>query len=371
MPIKCLFILFLLHTSMWAGYGYFGTLRFPAATVSGTYTNITLVFNANDSKLATTVNGGVIQNTTVRTGVTVPTDFSLTSDTTCNTITGYSWGIESYSQTTGKIIGWVNIPILTNTSNLSITVCAGNVAITTYQGGTAGTEFDSFTKGIWHVPDGTTLNYSDFSSNSTTTTNTNTTASTGQIGGAALFNGLTSFLGTGVTSTLQPTTSITVSAWVNPISVSATARIVDSTNTPTFTGYGLSPNSTGLPRMIVGDGSTLHIATSSSAIPINTWSYIIGTWDGTTVSIYINGVLKGTTTSSSISYLNVTGFQIGAALGGTVPFNGSIDEIKIASTSRTTGWLIAEYNNQSNPPTLSPLCVVGANCPTTSNVFTF
>lgn len=132
--MKTVIITLLLACPLFAGYGAKATVTFSAASGSTTDTNITLYFTANDTKLKTVANGGLIQNTVTRNAITVPADFILTNDTSCATQTGsYQWGFKTYSATAGTMTGRVKIPSLTISASIAPTVCIGNSAVSTYQ----------------------------------------------------------------------------------------------------------------------------------------------------------------------------------------------------------------------------------------------
>jgi hypothetical protein len=75
---------------------------------------------------------------------------------------------------------------------------------------------------------------------------------------------------------------------------------------------------------------------SSVPMPIQKWSYIAGSYDGTTIRLYLNGVCVASsayTGNGSSSYE----LGIGNASAGShnVPFIGTIDEVRISATVRT------------------------------------
>jgi len=73
--------------------------------------------------------------------------------------------------------------------------------------------------------------------------------------------------------------------------------------------------------------------TSSGTISENTWTHVATVYDGTNITIYINGISSGTLASG-----NVTGsyntFYIGNTGGGSY-FTGSMDEVRIWDDART------------------------------------
>ncbi|MCK5331881.1 MAG: choice-of-anchor D domain-containing protein, partial [Candidatus Marinimicrobia bacterium] len=139
---------------------------------------------------------------------------------------------------------------------------------------------------------------------------------------------------------LEPSNEITVEAWIR-ITGSASEihaiiakrvwesdcrgyllRIKGSDNTPGFTLYG----GEGYNRMLCSAGPILD----------NEWYHIVGTYDGTNIKIYVNGVESNTEPFSSFNPISSSSLYIGfdIANGGSY-FNGNIDEVRIWNIART------------------------------------
>ena len=84
--------------------------------------------------------------------------------------------------------------------------------------------------------------------------------------------------------------------------------------------------------------------------PPGQWYYVAGTFDGSTVKIYVNGVLSASTATNNImavsgpdpawlAYDPYTTYYVSAALA----------EVHLASIARSADWIQTEYNNQSTP----------------------
>lgn len=84
---------------------------------------------------------------------------------------------------------------------------------------------------------------------------------------------------------------------------------------------------------IIGFGNDLY---TGYAVNDNTWHHIAVTHDGATTTVYVDGIIRGT---KSTTY-NTTGtdFQIGASFRGGVwkfHYNGNIDEVRVWNVART------------------------------------
>lgn len=77
----------------------------------------------------------------------------------------------------------------------------------------------------------------------------------------------------------------------------------------------------------IANGSNRAYVTTTSALPLNTWTHVAGTYDGTNLKIYINGVLNNTAASTlSINYAGT--FNIGGWSGANYPFNGKLNDVR-------------------------------------------
>ena len=79
---------------------------------------------------------------------------------------------------------------------------------------------------------------------------------------------------------------------------------------------------------------------------LETWFHVAGTYDNSTISLYINGVLDNSTSVSG-SFISNETLRIGAenpnGRAALYYFNGTIDEVKIWNVSLTAGEVAAEY----------------------------
>ena len=87
--------------------------------------------------------------------------------------------------------------------------------------------------------------------------------------------------------------------------------------------------------------------TFSGVVPSqNVWYNIVGTYDGSNVKIYIDGVLKGTLSASGNINSNTEPLMLGdAGYGGYSQFlNGNLDEVSIYSRGLTQSEVTSIYN---------------------------
>jgi len=145
------------------------------------------------------------------------------------------------------------------------------------------------------------------------------------VGNNALsFDGTDDYVDLG--NTLNNATQLSFETWINIPSVGVWKSIISKKN---VIFLGISP--TGNIHFNTGSGSAWNTGiTSTLAIPINTWTLVSVTWDGSSQKIYINGVLDKTTTNTWTYGNNADPLVLGAELvDATHYFIGSMDEFRI------------------------------------------
>ena len=150
--------------------------------------------------------------------------------------------------------------------------------------------------GAWAFDDGAGTSVADSSGKGNTGTAAGTTWAAGKYGGALTFSGgPTSWVTVPDNNTLDLTNALTLEAWVNPTSLGTAWRTVLFKEQTAGLVYSLYGNN-GTPAHPVGQ---LNIggeknAEGSAALPLNAWSHLAATWNGSTLNLWVNGVLAGT-----------------------------------------------------------------------------
>jgi hypothetical protein len=165
-------------------------------------------------------------------------------------------------------------------------------------------------------------------------------------GNAMSFDGKDDFVEMTDSTSLRPT-SISVSAWINLSSPSTNQTIVTKTYSDTRHSYDLRTYNGNIEFQILqADGNTESVA-QKTAPSFGSWYHVVGTYDGTTVRIYVDGV-AGTPTSitTTIPYAARTA-QIGASYynGLVALFKGTIDDVRIYNRALTAEEVRYLYNN--------------------------
>jgi hypothetical protein len=185
----------------------------------------------------------------------------------------------------------------------------------------------------------------DQTNNNTITATSLTYASDGTFS----FNGSNNYL-TISTFINKPTTAITVEAWIKPTKPTLSGTIRGGAISATNSMYlGIIDSIDG------GLTHALHWASQTSVsriqswngnIPNNAWSHIAGTYDGTTMRAYINGVqvYSAAQTGTIPDAIYVLGTYGGALTDGVHNFNGLIPASKIYNRALTADEMKQNFN---------------------------
>jgi Concanavalin A-like lectin/glucanases superfamily/Putative Ig domain/Divergent InlB B-repeat domain len=153
-------------------------------------------------------------------------------------------------------------------------------------------------------------------------------ATEGEVGGAFVFNGSVYVQVPGAIE-LRPS-EMTVEAWVFPTVLNAFSAVIahgSSTNDNDTWWLGLS---NGIPRFFSHDSVLLE---GPFAIPLNQWTHLAASFDGSTKRLYVNGVQVATQGGlGALVYDSAVPITIGADWGRNVPtdlFNGRVDEVSL------------------------------------------
>ncbi|MGW3351112.1 LamG-like jellyroll fold domain-containing protein [Nonomuraea rubra] len=168
----------------------------------------------------------------------------------------------------------------------------------------------------------------DSAGTNTGTLTNSTWSATGKYGPALSFNGTSSWVTVNDAPNLRLTTGMTLEAWVNPTTVSSWRTVIMKQYTGDL-AYVLSAGSdSNRPHTVIH--TTGEVGTGGTAsLPLNTWSHLAATYDGTTLRLYVNGVLASERTAGGPIRTDNGVLRLGGnSLWGEY-FNGLIDEVRI------------------------------------------
>jgi hypothetical protein len=176
-------------------------------------------------------------------------------------------------------------------------------------------------------------------------TTLNTTWATGKYGNALSFNGTNSWVTANNAAALNLTNRMTLEAWVYPTTTNGWRTVImrepnanyylDSSN-GSFTGAG--------PSAGVNNG-TFQDVYGSSSLPVNTWSHLAATWDGTTLRVYVNGTQVASKAISQTTVTTTSPLRIGGNSTWGEYFAGKIDEVRVYNRALSMSEIQTDMNS--------------------------
>jgi hypothetical protein len=168
------------------------------------------------------------------------------------------------------------------------------------------------------------------------TGNISTTES--KFGGSSYFidDASSEYFATTNTATNFGTDNFTIEFWVYRTEDNQFDFLVDHRDTVDDDAVALVYSSTDNNVYLYINGA--QRTTSSSDIPINTWTHIAIVRNAGSIALYINGTSEGTPYSNNNDFTTTNGLQVGKnILAGTSPTTAYFDEVRVSNTARYTG----------------------------------
>lgn len=142
---------------------------------------------------------------------------------------------------------------------------------------------------------------------------------------AAVFNGTTDYLTfPWTTSDIFGTGEFNFEFWVYPTARSANSTMVSFAGATGTTGISAYLNTTG--QIVVGNHTAAYFTTTTT-VPLNSWTHIAIGRTGTALTCFVNGVSAGSSTNSTNMSDQVC--RIGNSTEGSNWFTGYIDNVRV------------------------------------------
>jgi len=186
----------------------------------------------------------------------------------------------------------------------------------------------------------------------------------GRVGQAFNLNGTSQYVDVPSSASLNPTASLSIEAWIYPRSPlnSVAAPIIKKAGEGTGQSHGYTLEFAGSSGVVFGvyvSGGRGWAITAPAPVTLNRWSHVAGVYDGTSVSIYVNGAIVGAPVVAP-GQIVPSGNNLQTGHDPSNPpryFNGLIDEASVYNMALSAQQILAIYNAGSAgkcPPTLSP-----------------
>ena len=145
---------------------------------------------------------------------------------------------------------------------------------------------------------------------------------------------------------LDLTNGMTIEAWVNPFGLGGWNTILMKEGTGSQFGYSLYANDNSpWPAVTVQIANVDRSAVGTTALPLNTWSHVAATYDGTTLRLYVNGVQVGSRAQTGTLRTTTGPLRLGGNdLWGEF-FHGIMDDVRIYNRALTQTEIQTDMNS--------------------------
>ncbi|MEM9325576.1 MAG: DUF2341 domain-containing protein [Bacteroidota bacterium] len=254
--------------------------------------------------------------------------------------------LEFFDSSTGQLAAWVKTSV-TDDTNKEIYMYYGNAAILSDQ--SLANTWNSSYGGVWHLGD----DYDDGTSNNNDAYLYTSSNTSGIIGDADDFDGAGAGVYIADNTSLDLTTSFTLSVWFNPEDISGDEweRILTKSVLPAASPwnlYSLLVNGTTdqLRYQVVQSGVGSNNNSTTVLSESGGWYYGVLTYDGTQLKLYVNGSEEQSDAYTGSIDTNNVDLTIGRPAWNANYFDGQIDEARVSNTAKSGGWIQTEYYNQ-------------------------
>jgi hypothetical protein len=166
-------------------------------------------------------------------------------------------------------------------------------------------------------------------------------------GGNLIFDGVNDYVDCGNTASLSAiggTTNITVSGWAYYTAYGGGGQpysVITAKGSP-WTWLLENPLNTFRFRITAG-GADVNVADTSTHL-LNTWYNVVGTYDGSNMRIYVNGVLKNTRAQTGTLATNTVTAKIGTFQGTNYNVTGKISNISVYNRALSDAEITQNFN---------------------------
>jgi hypothetical protein len=180
----------------------------------------------------------------------------------------------------------------------------------------------------WSFDAGSGSTVADASGNGNTGTISGATWTAGKYGGALAFNGTSARVSVPASASLGLSSAMTLMAWIEPTATQSGWRTIMQRET---NAYFLNASNTASMRPSGGGtfgGSTTYVG-GPTANPVNAWTHVAVTYDGSTLRLYVNGTQVSTGAASGTIQSSTSPLWIGGNNPYGEYFQGLIDEARV------------------------------------------
>jgi len=159
----------------------------------------------------------------------------------------------------------------------------------------------------------------------------------GQVGGAFSFDGDADYVSIANNPVFNLTNALTMEAWIK-----LTALKFDQKVLSYWMPYEMGIYNDTL-ELVLQENESHRNTPGGTVLQTDTWYHVVTTWDGDTITSYVNGTPDRSVAASESLLAGTVGFTIGEASNGGLTFSGLIDEAALYNRALTAGEVQEHY----------------------------
>ena len=188
-----------------------------------------------------------------------------------------------------------------------------------------------------------------------------TRSASGRFGGALTFDGVNDLVTVPDAASLDLTTGMTLEAWVNPTALGTAWRTAMLKERGSGLAYALyAHDGAGHNAGYAFTGAERGVA-SPAALPLNAWTHVATTYDGTTLRQYVGGVQVASTAVSGALTVSTGALRFGGNNVWGEWFAGRLDELRVYNRALTAAEVAADVTRPVGPGQPPRLAVTPAS----------
>jgi uncharacterized repeat protein (TIGR01451 family) len=160
---------------------------------------------------------------------------------------------------------------------------------------------------------------------------------------AATFSGNAAAVTVAPSAVLELVNAVSVEAWVRPTAASQNGGIFEKTVGGWVNSQYMLMLEAGVAKFRVRTATGALLPVDGPVLPVNTWTHLVGTFDGTTLRLYVNGALYASAAAQGPIQSGSGVAFIGKLGQNLYPFVGSIDEVAVFNGALSADRVRAHY----------------------------
>jgi len=253
--------------------------------------------------------------------------------------------IEYFNHTSGQLVAWVNMTVISAARDTKLWMYYGNPHCSDQQQVEA--TWNSSYVLVQHFEEttGTVFDSTQYSNDGTAYGGLNRNTS-GKMNGGYYFDGVDDKVDVLNSMSLQLSNTISIEVWSKATRFNSWRTIASKDEAGIFEWwFGFGGNNKLDFKFSAGTDRY-----GTTALSDSNWHYLVGIYNGTHISLFVDGLLDNTPETNGNILPNTGTLNIGVTkYGGGNYYSGTLDELRISNIARNSSWIRTTYQNQQNP----------------------